>query len=90
MLYMVLERFKTPGGLEVYRRARDLGRLIPEGLEYVSSWVDLEFTRCFQLMKTENRDLLEQWVSRWNDLVDFEVIPVQTSQEATEAIAPRL
>ena len=90
MLYMVLERFKTPGGLEVYRRARDLGRLMPEGLEYVSSWVDFEFTRCFQLMKTENRDLLEQWINRWNDLVDFEVIPMQTSQEAMEAITPRL
>jgi hypothetical protein len=90
VLYIVLERFKTPGGLDVYRRAKDLGRLMPEGLEYVSSWVDLEFTRCFQLMKTENRDLLEQWVSRWNDLVDFEVIPIQTSQQAMESIAPRL
>lgn len=90
MLYMVIERFKTPGALEVYRRARDQGRLMPDGLEYVSSWVDLEFTACFQLMKTENEALFETWVSRWQDLVDFEIIPVQTSAEAMHLIAPRL
>jgi hypothetical protein len=87
---MIMERFKSPGGIEVYRRARDHGRQIPTGLEYVSSWVDFDFTRCFQLMKTENRDLLEQWVNRWNDIVDFEIIPVQTSEEAVKIITPRL
>jgi len=90
MLYMVIERFKTPGALEVYRRARDEGRLMPDGLDYVSSWVDLEFTACFQLMRTDNEALFETWVSRWQDLVDFEIIPVQTSAEAMQAIAPRL
>jgi hypothetical protein len=90
MLYMVIERFKTPGAVEVYRRARDQGRLMPAGLEYVSSWVDLEFTVCFQLMNTEDEALFENWVSRWQDLVDFEIIPVQTSAEAMQAIAPRL
>lgn len=90
MLYMVVERFKTPGAVEVYRRARDQGRLLPDGLEYVSSWVDLEFTTCFQLMKTDDAALFECWISRWSDLVDFEVIPVQTSAEAAQAIAPRL
>jgi uncharacterized protein DUF3303 len=90
MLYMVIERFKTPGAIEVYRRAREQGRLIPEGLEYVSSWVDLEFKKCFQLMKTEDIQLLEQWMDRWIDLVDFEVVPVQTSAEAMAVIAPRL
>jgi len=90
MLYMVIERFKTPGALEVYRRARDEGRLMPDGLEYVSSWVDLGFTTCFQLMKTENEALFATWVSRWQDLVEFEIIPVQTSAEAMQVIAPRL
>jgi hypothetical protein len=90
MLYMVVERFKTPGALEVYRRARDEGRLMPDGLEYVSSWVDLEFTTCFQLMKTDNEALFEFWTSRWQDLVDFEIIPVQTLAEAMQLIAPRL
>lgn len=90
MLYMVIERFKTPGAIDVYRRARDRGRLMPEGLEYISSWVDFDFTKCFQLMKTENKGLLEQWISHWTDLVDFEVIPVQTSAEAMETIKNRL
>jgi hypothetical protein len=90
MLYMVIEHFKTPGAIEVYRRARDQGRLMPAGLEYVSSWVDLEFTTCFQLMSTDNEKLFEPWLSRWQDLVDFEIIPVQTSAEAMRAIAPRL
>ena len=90
MFYMVIERFKTPGAVEIYRRARDQGRLLPDGLEYVSSWVDLDFTTCFQLMQTENEQLFESWITRWNDLVDFEIIPVQTSAEAMQAIAPRL
>jgi hypothetical protein len=87
---MVIERFKTPGATEVYRRARDHGRLIPEGLEYVSSWIDFDFTICFQLMKTENEDLLHEWTNHWKDLVDFEIIPVQTSAEARESIQSRL
>ena len=90
MLYMVVEHFKTPGAIEVYRRARDQGRLLPEGLEYVSSWVDLDFTTCFQLMQTDNEALFEVWVSRWQDLAEFEIIPVQTSVEAMQAIAPHL
>ena len=90
MLYMVIERFKIPGAIEVYRRARDQGRLMPEGLEYVSSWVDLDFNRCYQLVKTEDEKLLYRWVDQWVDLVDFEIIPVQTSTEAMEAIQSRL
>jgi hypothetical protein len=90
MLYMVIERFKTPGAIDVYRRARERGRLMPDGLEYVSSWVDLDFTICFQLMKTENEKLFEEWVRQWEDLVDFEIIPVRTSSEAMQVIAPRL
>jgi len=90
MLYLVIERFKTPGALEVYRRARTKGRSIPDGLEYVSSWVDLDFTRCWQLMKTDNVSLFDQWVEQWNDLVEFEIVPVQTSAEVMSAIAPKL
>ena len=90
MLYMVIEHFKTPGAIEIYRRVRDGGRFLPEGLEYVSSWVDLDFTICYQLMKTDNEKLFELWTKHWEDLIDFEIIPVQTSAEAREAIAPRL
>jgi hypothetical protein len=90
MLYMVVERFRTPGAVEVYRRARDHGRIMPEGLRYISSWVDMEFTTCFQLMETEHRELFDLWTAAWDDLVDFQIVPVQTSASAVESIAPRL
>jgi hypothetical protein len=87
---MVIERFKEPGAVAVYRRARDRGRLLPTGLEYVSSWVDLEFRRCFQLMETDDPGLFDSWIDQWRDLVEFEVIPVRPSAEASAVIAPRL
>ena len=90
MLYMVIETFKTPGALEVYRRAKEFGRMLPEGLEYVSSWIDLEFMRCFQLMRTDDPALFDDWTGHWSDLVNFEIVPVQTSSEAMESMKPRL
>lgn len=90
MLYMVVERFKEGAAVDIYRRATREGRHIPEGLEYVASWVDLEFERCFQLMQTEDVALFETWIQAWQDLVEFEVIPVRTSQEAFQVISPQL
>jgi hypothetical protein len=90
MLYMVVERFKAGAVPEIYRRARAQGRHLPPGLEYVDSWVDLNYTRCFQLMRTDEPALFERWKNAWADLVDFEVVPVRTSVEAAEAIAPKL
>jgi Domain of unknown function (DUF3303) len=90
MLYMIVEHFKNGDPVPVYRRFRDRGRMAPETLRYVSSWVTPEMTTCYQLMECESRDLLDQWVTRWRDLVDFEVVPVITSAEALERIAPRL
>ena len=89
-LYMVIENFKGGDALPVYRRFRDHGRLAPTGLSYVSSWVDRNFERCYQLMETEGAQLLVAWMARWSDLVDFEVHPVMTSAEAAETIGPRL
>ena len=89
MLYMILERFK--GGPEpVYRRFRDRGRLAPDGLGYVSSWVTSDFQSCYQVMECDDRRLLDAWMEQWKDLVDFEVFPVVTSSEAAVAIGPRL
>lgn len=90
MLYMVVEHFKNQDALPVYRRYRERGRLATEGLTYVSSWVDEELHRCFQLMETDERGLLDQWIANWSDLVDFEVFPVMTSQEAAAKVAPLL
>lgn len=90
MLYMIVERFKNQDALPVYRRFRERGRLAPEGLQYVSSWVDEDLEICFQLMETENRALLDQWIANWSDIVDFEVHAIMTSQEAAQKITPRL
>jgi hypothetical protein len=90
MLYMIVEHFQNEDALPVYRRFRELGRLAPEGVVYVSSWVDEKFHRCFQLMETDDRNLLDEWIANWKDLVDFEVFPVLTSQEAAAKIAPDL
>ena len=90
MLYMIVEHFKNDDPLPVYRRFRDHGRLAPEGMQYVSSWVDEKLERCFQLMETDDRNLLDQWLSNWSDIVDFEVYPVMPSKDAAEQIAPLL
>ena len=90
MLYMVVEDFRNGDALPVYRRFRDEGRLTPEGLGYVASWVTEDFRRCFQIMECGDVSLLAQWTARWEDLVEFEVIPVVTSAEAVAAVAPRL
>jgi uncharacterized protein DUF3303 len=87
MLYMVIEHFAAGAAPEIYRRAREQGRMLPPGLEYVDSWVDFDFARCFQLMRTDDRALFEVWISRWADLARFEVIPVRTSTEAARAAA---
>lgn len=90
MLYMIIERFRPGCAPDVYRRARDKGRMMPPGLTYVSSWVEPGFARCFQVMECDERRLLDEWMAAWDDLVDFEVIPVLTSAEAAAAIAPEL
>ncbi len=89
-LYMVIEHFKDGNALPVYRRFRDRGRLAPDGLSYISSWVDVDLRRCYQIMETDDRALLDQWIANWSDLVDFEVHAVITSAAARERIAPLL
>jgi hypothetical protein len=90
MLYMVIERFRGGNAAPVYRRFRDQGRLAPDGLRYVASWVTTDMTRCYQVMECDDPALITQWSERWRDLVDFEVSPVMTSAEAAAAIAPSL
>ena len=90
MLYMIVENFRDGNAVPVYRRFRDRGRLAPPGVTYVASWVTLDLTRCYQVMESNERALLDEWLSQWHDLVDFEVIPVMTSADAVTAIGPRL
>ena len=88
MLFMVIERFRDAPA--VYRRFRERGRLAPDGVRYVASWVTSDLTRCYQLMECDDRRLLDEWLANWNDLVDFDVVPVMTSADAQAAVAPRL
>jgi len=90
MLFMVIERFRDGDAAAVYRRFRERGRMLPDGLRYVESWTEASFGRCFQLMECDDPRLLDEWAERWRDLVEFEVTPVLTSEEAAESLAPRL
>lgn len=88
---MMVEHFRNRDeAAAVYRRYREQGRMMPDGLKYLDSWVEPNFERCFQLMECDDPSLLQQWVARWQDLVEFEIIAVVTSKEAAEAIAPML
>jgi uncharacterized protein DUF3303 len=90
MLYMVIENTRPGRAPDIYRRFRDRGRMAPEGVRYVASWVELDFRRCFQVMEADSEALLREWTSHWDDLVEFEIIPVRTSAEAAALMAPSL
>ena len=90
LLFMIVETFKDRDPLPVYRRFRERGRLAPDGLHYLSSWVDDRLERCFQLMETSERRLLDEWMAKWRDLVELEVYLVMTSAEAQQVVEPRL
>jgi hypothetical protein len=87
---MVIERFKNRDAEAVYRRFRERGRMAPDGLSYIESWVETNFDRCFQLMECRDVQLLNQWATHWQDLVDFEFVPVRRSQQAVATITPEL
>ena len=89
MLYMIVERFRDGDPVPVYRRFREQGRMAPEGLRYVSSWVDEKLEICFQLMETDDASYVNEWIANWNDIVEFEVYPVITSQEAADRVQAR-
>ena len=86
MLYIVIERFRNRDPAPVYRRFREKGRMAPDGLRYVASWVTEDLTTCYQVMETAERALLDDWLAKWRDLVDFEVLPVIESAEAAARV----
>ena len=90
MLFLVIEHFRNGDARPVYRRFRDHGRLAPEALRYVASWVTEDFRRCYQVMECDDRALLDNWIAEWSDLVEFEVHAVRTSADAAAIIAPSL
>jgi hypothetical protein len=91
MLFMVIERFRDNDMVPVYRRVRDAGRLLPDGLEYVDSWVEPNFSRCFQLMRCDDLRLFQEWVLGWRGMgVTLEIVPVVGSAETRKVVAPYL
>ena len=91
MLFMIIERFKDEDMLPVYQRVRDGGRALPDGLKYIDSWVEPNFGRCFQLMECDDARLIQQWVLHWRGTgVTFEIVPVVTSAQTREVVAPHL
>ena len=81
---MVIEHFKETGAAPVYKRFAEKGRMMPEGLQYVGSWIEADLNRCFQLMETDDAALFQDWVSKWCDLVDFEIVPVVPSADTVK------
>ena len=86
MQYMVIEKFKQEKVKELYKRFEEKGRLMPEGLIYINSWITEDVTTCYQLMETHDIHTLHEWISNWNNFADFEIIPVITSQQAKEKV----
>ncbi len=84
MLFMIIETFRNQNAKAVYGRFRDKGRMTPEGLDFVESWVSADLGRCFQIMRCDDPTLLQCWVAEWSDLVDFEVIPVAAGKDTAK------
>jgi len=90
MLFMVIETFCNHDARSIYRRLRDKGRMMPEGLAFVSSWVAADLGRCFQVMECGDVTLLQRWVTQWSDLMEFEIVPVVPGKETAAALADQL
>jgi hypothetical protein len=90
MLFVVIEKFRGQDARAVYRRFRDEGRHAPDGLRYVDSWVTADLGRCFQVMECDDVRLLQQWVARWSDLVEFEILPVVSGKDTAQGLGPLL
>jgi Protein of unknown function (DUF3303) len=86
MLFMIIERFKNRDARAVYQRFQEKGRQVPEGLNYVASWIEANFDRCFQVMECDDPRLLQKWVLQWSDLADFDITPVVASRETAEVV----
>jgi Protein of unknown function (DUF3303) len=84
MLFMVIERFKDRDPIPIYARLQERGRVMPDGLRYVDSWIEANFDRCFQLMECDDPLLLQRWVLQWRDLMEFEVVSVSPSEAIRE------
>jgi hypothetical protein len=90
MLFMVIEEFRDQDAKSVYRRFHEKGRLMPDGLAFVNSWVSADLGRCFQLMECDDITLLQKWIAEWSDLMAFEIVPVVSGKDTAAALAGQL
>lgn len=90
MLFMVVETFRNQDAKSIYRRLRDNGRMMPDGLKYVGSWTSADLGRCFQLMETEDVTLFQKWIAEWSDVMHFEIVPVVAGKDTAEALKNQL
>ena len=90
MLFMVVEKFRNQDAKTIYRRLRDKGRSMPDGLKFVSSYVSADVARCFQLMECDDVTLLQRWVAEWSDLMECEIVPVVAGKDTAAALADQL
>ena len=90
MLFMVIENFRDHDAKSVYRRFRDQGRMMPDGMNFVASWVAADLGRCFQIMEADDVTLLQRWVAEWSDLAAFEIVPVAAGKDTALALAEQL
>jgi hypothetical protein len=90
MLFMVIETFRDQNAKAIYRRLRDRGRGLPEGLTFVGSWVQADLERCFQLMECDDVTLLQRWVAEHSDLIHFEIVPVVPGKDTAAALGSQL
>ncbi len=86
MLYMIIEKFHEGKVKRLYQRLEEKGRVLPNGVKYIDSWINEDVTICFQLMDSSTKELLHEWIEHWNDLADFEIIPVIKSAEAKKKV----
>jgi hypothetical protein len=90
MMFMVIEDFRGRDRKAIYRRFRERGRLMPDGLRFVSSHVAADMSRCFQLMEADDVTLFQRWVAEWCDLGEFEIVPVVPGSETAQALKDQL
>ena len=90
MHFMVIENFRSQDAKSIYRRFRDKGRMMPDGLNFVSSWVAADLGRCFQVMETDDVTLLQRWAAEWSDLTEFEIVPVVSGKDTAAALADQI
>lgn len=86
MIFMVIETFHPGKVKECYKRFEEKGRILPDGVKYINSWIDSDIKKCYQVMEAENKDNIFEWIEKWDDLIDFEIIPVLTSAQAHEIV----